>query len=83
MPHHKCFSWWGKLESTAGEMSTPGGGGSNRGIRGKPQPPIKGSFPLDHFGECMRMKEDYEKCMKVSFVVAAFCAAGVCVLRHY
>ena len=25
-----------------------GGGGSNRGIKGKPQPPIKGSFPLDH-----------------------------------
>eukprot|EP01048_Picozoa_sp_COSAG05_P039009 COSAG05_NODE_19123_length_297_cov_0.787879_1_plen_30_part_01 len=30
-------------------MSTPGGGGGNRGIKAKPQPPMKGSFPLDHF----------------------------------
>ena len=27
-------------------------------------PPDKGSFPLDHFGECTHLKDLYQKCMK-------------------
>ena len=46
-------------------MSTPGGGGASRGITAKPTPPLKGSFPLDHFGECKHFMLAYAKCMKV------------------
>ena len=45
-------------------MSTPGGGGASRGIKAKPTPPLKGSFPLDHFGECKKLMVAYNKCMK-------------------
>nr|XP_056722352.1 cytochrome c oxidase assembly protein COX19 [Euleptes europaea] len=30
----------------------------------KPKPPDKGSFPLDHFGECKAFKEKYMKCLR-------------------
>jgi hypothetical protein len=46
-------------------MSTPGGGGQSRGITAKPVAPLKGSFPLDHFGECATLMKAYERCMKV------------------
>mmetsp|Transcript_16847 Transcript_16847/g.31918 ORF Transcript_16847/g.31918 Transcript_16847/m.31918 type:complete len:106 (-) Transcript_16847:355-672(-) len=29
-----------------------------------PTPPLKGSFPLDHFGECKSFRVDYLKCLK-------------------
>ncbi|XP_029977504.1 cytochrome c oxidase assembly protein COX19 [Sphaeramia orbicularis] len=29
----------------------------------KPRPPDKGSFPLDHFGECKDFKEKFMKCL--------------------
>ncbi|KAM4820671.1 cytochrome c oxidase assembly protein COX19 [Thomomys bottae] len=29
----------------------------------QPRPPDKGSFPLDHFGECKRFKEKFMKCL--------------------
>ncbi|XP_018541061.1 cytochrome c oxidase assembly protein COX19 [Lates calcarifer] len=30
----------------------------------KPRPPDKGSFPLDHFGECKDFKEKFMKCLR-------------------
>ncbi|KAM6897580.1 cytochrome c oxidase assembly protein COX19 [Xenentodon cancila] len=30
----------------------------------KPRPPDKGSFPLDHFGECTAFKETFMKCLR-------------------
>ncbi|KAL1888643.1 Cytochrome c oxidase assembly protein cox19 [Sporothrix stenoceras] len=44
-------------------MSTFGspGGGS---IATKPTPPQRGSFPLDHEGECKQVMLDYLSCMK-------------------
>ncbi|KAG5853560.1 cytochrome c oxidase assembly protein COX19 [Anguilla rostrata] len=30
----------------------------------KPRPPDKGSFPLDHFGECKPFKEIFMKCLR-------------------
>ncbi|TNN04167.1 cytochrome c oxidase assembly protein COX19 [Takifugu rubripes] len=30
----------------------------------QPRPPDKGSFPLDHFGECTAFKERFMKCLK-------------------
>ncbi|KAL0984201.1 hypothetical protein UPYG_G00138420 [Umbra pygmaea] len=35
---------------------------SNKSFR--PRPPDKGSFPLDHFGECKTFKETFMKCLK-------------------
>ncbi len=29
-----------------------------------PIPPDKGSFPLDHFGECSTVKEEYSECIR-------------------
>ncbi|XP_052610248.1 cytochrome c oxidase assembly protein COX19 isoform X2 [Peromyscus californicus insignis] len=29
----------------------------------QPRPPDKGSFPLDHFGECKSFKEKFMKCL--------------------
>ncbi|XP_045899169.1 cytochrome c oxidase assembly protein COX19 [Micropterus dolomieu] len=29
-----------------------------------PRPPEKGSFPLDHFGECKAFKETFMKCLR-------------------
>ncbi|XP_041819183.1 cytochrome c oxidase assembly protein COX19 [Chelmon rostratus] len=30
----------------------------------KPRPPDKGSFPLDHLGECKTFKEVFMKCLR-------------------
>ncbi|KAI4872375.1 hypothetical protein NFI96_033640 [Prochilodus magdalenae] len=30
----------------------------------KPRPPEKGSFPLDHFGECKVFKETFMRCLR-------------------
>ncbi|XP_049644676.1 cytochrome c oxidase assembly protein COX19 [Suncus etruscus] len=30
----------------------------------QPRPPDKGSFPLDHFGECKKFKERFMKCLR-------------------
>ncbi|XP_078009042.1 cytochrome c oxidase assembly protein COX19 [Phascolarctos cinereus] len=30
----------------------------------QPRPPDKGSFPLDHFGECKAFKEKFLKCLR-------------------
>ncbi|XP_076856266.1 cytochrome c oxidase assembly protein COX19 [Brachyhypopomus gauderio] len=30
----------------------------------KPRPPDKGSFPLDHFGECKSFKEEFMRCLR-------------------
>ncbi|KAI7796656.1 cytochrome c oxidase assembly protein COX19 [Triplophysa rosa] len=30
----------------------------------RPRAPDKGSFPLDHFGECKTFKETYMRCLK-------------------
>jgi hypothetical protein len=46
-------------------MSTPGGAGASRGAKAKPTAPLKGSFPLDHFGECKHLMVEYTECMKV------------------
>ncbi|XP_069503319.1 cytochrome c oxidase assembly protein COX19 [Ambystoma mexicanum] len=32
----------------------------------KPRPPDKGSFPLDHFGECKDFKERFMKCLRAN-----------------
>lgn len=34
----------------------------NAMVRGKP--PDKGSFPLDHDGECLPLKKNYMKCLR-------------------
>ncbi|KAL4859477.1 Cytochrome c oxidase assembly protein COX19 [Chlorella vulgaris] len=40
-------------------------GGAFGGARGyQPRPPEKGVFPLDHFGECKQIKEEYLVCLK-------------------
>ncbi|KAG8557989.1 hypothetical protein GDO81_016805 [Engystomops pustulosus] len=37
----------------------------NFGIKSfKPRPPEKGSFPLDHLGECKPFKEIFMKCLR-------------------
>jgi cytochrome c oxidase assembly protein subunit 19 len=44
-------------------MSTFGSpGGSQK--QGPPRPPEKGSFPLDHDGECTAAMTEYLNCMK-------------------
>mmetsp|Transcript_39604 Transcript_39604/g.104967 ORF Transcript_39604/g.104967 Transcript_39604/m.104967 type:complete len:126 (-) Transcript_39604:143-520(-) len=30
------------------------------------KPPDKGSFPLDHFGECTELKDEYLRCLRSS-----------------
>ncbi|XP_034844113.1 cytochrome c oxidase assembly protein COX19 isoform X1 [Mirounga leonina] len=30
----------------------------------QPRPPDKGSFPLDHFGECQSFKEEFMRCLR-------------------
>ncbi|XP_061455470.1 cytochrome c oxidase assembly protein COX19 [Rhineura floridana] len=39
----------------------------------KPRPPDKGSFPLDHFGECTAFKEKFMKCLKENRFENALC----------
>ncbi|XP_006889784.1 PREDICTED: cytochrome c oxidase assembly protein COX19-like [Elephantulus edwardii] len=39
----------------------------------QPRPPDKGSFPLDHFGECKRFKEKFMKCLRENDFENALC----------
>ncbi|XP_036606821.1 cytochrome c oxidase assembly protein COX19 [Trichosurus vulpecula] len=39
----------------------------------QPRPPDKGSFPLDHFGECKAFKEKFMKCLRDNNFENAFC----------
>jgi cytochrome c oxidase assembly protein subunit 19 len=40
-------------------------GGAFGGARGyQPRAPEKGVFPLDHFGECKAVKEEYMECLR-------------------
>lgn len=43
-------------------MSAGGAFGGARGFQ--PRPPEKGVFPLDHFGECKQLKEQYLECLR-------------------
>ncbi|KAL1964254.1 hypothetical protein VTN77DRAFT_7074 [Rasamsonia byssochlamydoides] len=43
-------------------MSFGGPGGA--AVNYKPTPPERGSFPLDHDGECKHLISDYLKCLK-------------------
>ncbi|BCS25723.1 cytochrome c oxidase assembly protein Cox19 [Aspergillus puulaauensis] len=42
-------------------FGSPGGGATNT----KPTPPERGSFPLDHDGECKHLIQSYLKCLKL------------------
>ncbi|EBA27402.1 Cytochrome c oxidase assembly protein cox19 [Aspergillus fumigatus] len=42
-------------------FGSPGGGATNV----KPTPPERGSFPLDHEGECKHLISQYLKCLKL------------------
>ncbi|KAF2189430.1 hypothetical protein K469DRAFT_491684, partial [Zopfia rhizophila CBS 207.26] len=44
-------------------MSTFGGPGGGQKIQ-KPTPPERGSFPLDHDGECKSIMTSYLKCIR-------------------
>ncbi|TGO65226.1 hypothetical protein BCON_0003g00190 [Botryotinia convoluta] len=44
-------------------MSTFGSPGG-RMVNNKPSPPERGSFPLDHDGECKSVMQSYLNCMK-------------------
>lgn len=39
----------------------------------QPRPPDKGSFPLDHFGECRRFKETFLRCLRENNFENASC----------
>ncbi|XP_075383748.1 cytochrome c oxidase assembly protein COX19 isoform X2 [Tenrec ecaudatus] len=39
----------------------------------QPRPPDKGSFPLDHLGECKRFQEKFMKCLRDSHFESARC----------
>ncbi|XP_004688401.1 PREDICTED: cytochrome c oxidase assembly protein COX19 [Condylura cristata] len=39
----------------------------------QPRAPDKGSFPLDHFGECKRFKEKFMKCLRDKNFENALC----------
>nr|KAF6348120.1 cytochrome c oxidase assembly factor COX19 [Myotis myotis] len=39
----------------------------------QPRPPDKGSFPLDHFGECRRFQEKFMKCLRDNKFENALC----------
>ncbi|XP_026887726.1 cytochrome c oxidase assembly protein COX19 [Electrophorus electricus] len=39
----------------------------------KPSPPDKGSFPLDHFGECKSFKEKFMRCLRDNKFDNALC----------
>ncbi|DBB16869.1 hypothetical protein WJX82_006360 [Trebouxia sp. C0006] len=43
-------------------MSAGGAFGGSRGLQ--PRAPEKGVFPLDHFGECKQVSQDYLACLK-------------------
>ncbi|KAF1911685.1 hypothetical protein BDU57DRAFT_460515 [Ampelomyces quisqualis] len=44
-------------------MSSFGGAGLGQKIH-RPNPPERGSFPLDHDGECKEMMQSYLRCIK-------------------
>ncbi|KAL6169206.1 Cytochrome c oxidase assembly protein cox19 [Exserohilum turcicum] len=44
-------------------MSTFGGAGLGQKVQ-KPSPPERGSFPLDHDGECKHIMMSYLRCIK-------------------
>merc|ERR1711971_32239 len=50
----------GGVTGTASAMTEVGMG--KRVMPGRP--PDKGSFPLDHFGECTELKAEYMKCLR-------------------
>ncbi|KAL7869093.1 hypothetical protein AOLI_G00130810 [Acnodon oligacanthus] len=39
----------------------------------KPRPPDKGSFPLDHFGECKAFKENFMRCLREKHFDSSLC----------
>ncbi|EDL19159.1 RIKEN cDNA 2810437L13, isoform CRA_b, partial [Mus musculus] len=39
----------------------------------QPRPPDKGSFPLDHFGECKSFKEKFMRCLRDKNYENALC----------
>ncbi|KAA8491300.1 Cytochrome c oxidase assembly protein COX19 [Porphyridium purpureum] len=41
--------------------------------RQPPRPPLKGSFPLDHFHDCSRLALEYEACLRAHSSVTAQC----------
>ncbi|KAH3941634.1 hypothetical protein HBH53_199560 [Parastagonospora nodorum] len=49
--------------ATSAKMSTFGGAGLGQKIQ-KPNPPERGSFPLDHDGECKDIMLSYLRCIK-------------------
>ena len=60
-------------------MAAAGGAfGGSRGLQ--PRPPEKGVFPLDHFGECKDVKEEYMECLKKNEGEASKCTV---VARKY
>lgn len=38
-----------------------------------PKPPAKGSFPLDHLGECKLFAESYERCLREHGKIVGSC----------
>ena len=38
-----------------------------------PKPPAKGSFPLDHFGDCKDIMSKYMQCLSYSRLKASLC----------
>eukprot|EP00240_Pyramimonas_obovata_P009281 CAMPEP_0118928024 /NCGR_PEP_ID=MMETSP1169-20130426/5381_1 /TAXON_ID=36882 /ORGANISM="Pyramimonas obovata, Strain CCMP722" /LENGTH=78 /DNA_ID=CAMNT_0006869917 /DNA_START=94 /DNA_END=330 /DNA_ORIENTATION=- len=47
--------------------------GVTPGVSFKAKPPEKGVFPLDHFGECKQVKEEYLDCLKKNETQAEIC----------
>uniref|UniRef100_A0AAY4A2B7 Cytochrome c oxidase assembly protein COX19 n=1 Tax=Denticeps clupeoides TaxID=299321 RepID=A0AAY4A2B7_9TELE len=39
----------------------------------RPRPPDKGSFPLDHFGECRAFQETFMRCLRESSFDSSRC----------
>lgn len=52
-------------------MSAGGAFGGSRGLQ--PRAPEKGVFPLDHFGECKQVSQDYLACLKTNAGDASKC----------
>ncbi|DBA71047.1 TPA: hypothetical protein ACH3X2_011473 [Trebouxia sp. C0005] len=52
-------------------MSAGGAFGGSRGLQ--PRAPEKGVFPLDHFGECKQVSQDYLACLKYNTGDASKC----------
>ncbi|XP_007525179.1 cytochrome c oxidase assembly protein COX19 [Erinaceus europaeus] len=42
----------------------------------QPRPPDKGSFPLDHFGECKSFKEKFMRCLRDNNFENASCRSA-------